>query len=228
MNENTDICRMKVLITAATHQEIAITQQYLAEKMYLRKDCNVHILITGVGLVNTTYTLTKYLAKNKPDLAIQAGIGGSLHPFFPPGSVVVIKEEVWGDLGVEENNMFKDLFDLKLAENVFPYSSKMLVNPHQQLMEKVKLKKARAVSVNQITTKPERIQQLIEKYGVVIESMEGAAFHYVCLQEAVPFLQLRAVSNVVGERDKSKWLMKDAIDNLNRELIILIRPMICH
>jgi futalosine hydrolase len=228
MNENTDICRMKVLITAATHQEIAITQQYLAEKIYLRKDCNVHILITGVGLVNTTYTLTKYLAKNKPDLVIQAGIGGSLHPFYPPGTVTVIKEEIFGDMGVAENNFFQDLFDLKLVENIFPYSSRMLVNPHQQLMEKVKLKKVRAVSVNQITTQPERIQQLIEKYGAIIESMEGAGFHYVCLQEAVPFLQLRAVSNVVGERDKSKWLMKDAIDNLNRELIILIRPMICH
>jgi len=62
----------------------------------------------------------------------------------------------------------------------------------------------------------------------VIESMEGAAFHYVCLQEAVPFLQLRAVSNMIGERDKTKWLMKEAIDNLNKELIVLIRPMICH
>jgi len=199
---------MKVLITAATHHEVDITQQYLAEKIYLRKDCNVHILISGVGLVNTTYTLTKYLSKNKPDLVVQAGIGGSLHPFYPPGSVAVIKEEVWGDLGVEENNTFKDLFDLKLAENVFPYSSKMLINPHQHLLEKVKLKKARAVSVNEITTNPSRIQQLIDKYGVVIESMEGAAFHYVCLQEAVPFLQIRAVSNMVGERDKTKWLMK--------------------
>lgn len=228
MNENADICRMKVLITAATHPEIAITQQYLAEKMYLRKDCDVHILLTGVGLVNTTYALTKYLAKTKPDLVIQAGIGGSLHPFFQPGIVTIIKEEIWGDMGVEENDQFKDVFDLKLAENSFPYSSRMLVNPHQHLLEKTKLKQARAVSVNQITTHPKRIQQLIEKYNVVIESMEGAAFHYVCLQEAVPFLQLRAVSNMIGERDKSKWLMKEAIDNLNRELIILIRPMICH
>lgn len=219
---------MNILITAATQQEIDITRQYLAEKIYQRKDCSVHLLVTGVGMVNTVYALTKYLAKTKPDLVIQAGIGGSFHPFYPPGTVILIKEEVLGDLGVEENKLFRDIFDLRLVENTFPYSAKMLVNPHRQLLEKVKLKTARGVSVNEITTNPARIQQLIEKYNVVIESMEGAAFHYVCLQEAVPFLQLRAVSNFIGERDKSKWSLKEAITNLNRELIILIRPLLCH
>lgn len=219
---------MNIVIAAATPQEVDITQQYLAEKIYQRKDCSVHVLITGVGLVNTTYVLSKYFSKLKPELIIQAGIAGSLHPFHPPGSVVLVKEEIIGDLGVEENNMFKDVFDLRLAENVFPYTSKALPNPHRHLLEKLKLKQVKAVSVNEITTRAARTQQLIEKYGVMIESMEGAALHYVCLQEAIPFLQLRAVSNFIGERDKSKWAMKEAVDNLNRELINLIRPMLCH
>ncbi len=83
----------------------------------------------------------------------------------------------------------------------------------------------RAVTVNEITTSSKRVHELIEKYGPVLESMEGAAFHYVCLQEDIPFVQLRAVSNFIGERDKSKWLIKEAIENLNRELIILINNM---
>ena len=58
--------------------------------------------------------------------------------------------------------------------------------------------------------------------------MEGAAFHYVCLQENIPFVQLRAISNFVGERDKSKWLMKEAIENLNRETIALVHPLLCY
>lgn len=219
---------MNILIVAATPQEVDITKRYLAEKMYQRKDCNVNILVTGVGLVNTTYSLSKYLSRVKPDLAIQSGIGGSFHPFYPPGTVAVISEEVFGDIGVKEDNEFKDLFDLKLAEKDFPFSEKLLVNPHKPLCSKVKLKSVRGVSVNEITTDSRRIQQLMEKYNVIIESMEGAAFHYVCLQEAVPFVQLRAVSNFVGERDKTKWLMKDAIENLNRELINLVRPLLCH
>ena len=55
-----------------------------------------------------------------------------------------------------------------------------------------------------------------------IETMEGAALHYVCLSERIPFLQLRCVSNYVGERDKSKWALREAIMNLNIELQRLI------
>ncbi|MBN8860581.1 MAG: futalosine hydrolase [Sphingobacteriales bacterium] len=219
---------MDILIVAATEHEIAITRRYLSEKIYQRKDCNVHILITGVGLVNTTYALSKYFSKDKPDLAIQAGIGGSFHPFYPPGSVVVVREEVFGDLGVEEDREFKDIFDMNLADNIFPFSAKMLVNTHTPLLNTIKLKPVRGISINEITTDKQRIQQMMRKYNAMVESMEGAAFHYVCLQEYIPFVQLRAVSNFVGERDKTKWQMREAIENLNRELIALLRPLLCH
>lgn len=62
--------------------------------------------------------------------------------------------------------------------------------------------------------------------GAVIESMEGAALHYVALMESVPFLQIRAVSNYIGERDKSKWLLQKAIGNLNQQLERLLKKFI--
>jgi len=49
--------------------------------------------------------------------------------------------------------------------------------------------------------------------------MEGAAFHYVCLQQHIPFIQIRSISNIVGVRDKNKWKMKEAIESLNKKLI---------
>ena len=55
--------------------------------------------------------------------------------------------------------------------------------------------------------------------------MEGAAFHYVCLQQKIPFIQLRAISNYVGERNKTKWKMKEAIINLNEKLIFLLTEL---
>jgi futalosine hydrolase len=55
--------------------------------------------------------------------------------------------------------------------------------------------------------------------------MEGAAFHYVCLLERINFLQLRAISNRVGERDKSKWKLKESIENLNKELLNIIENL---
>ncbi|HNJ95959.1 MAG TPA: futalosine hydrolase, partial [Ferruginibacter sp.] len=80
--------------------------------------------------------------------------------------------------------------------------------------------------VNTITDSPLQQQQLVEHFQPDIESMEGAALHYVCLQEKVPFIQLRAISNYVGERDKSKWKMQEAITNLHNELLKLLNQQI--
>ena len=75
-----------------------------------------------------------------------------------------------------------------------------------------------AVTVNEISTDEKRIEFYRNSLGADIESMEGAALHYVALSENIPFLQMRSLSNFVGERDKNKWVMDIAIANLNLEL----------
>ena len=80
------------------------------------------------------------------------------------------------------------------------------------------------VTINEITTSAERINFYKEQLKANVETMEGAALHYVCLCEKIPFLQIRGVSNYVGERNKNKWTLREAIANLNIELqTILIK-----
>lgn len=218
---------MKILLVAATMLEIEPLQQYLAEKLYLRKHQQVDVLITGAGSMATTYALTKKFQLNKPDIAIQAGIGGSFHPLFCPGKIVVIKEEIIGDLGVMQQGKWNSLFDLGfMSENDHPWTQGKLLNPNKDLLCKLEHEKVKAITVNQISTEASFIQQIKEKYCPVVESMEGAAFHFVCLKENIPFLQLRSISNMVGERDKSKWLLKESIDVLNNELVRLLNLLI--
>ena len=47
-----------------------------------------------------------------------------------------------------------------------------------------------------------------------VESMEGAAFFEACLAAGVPFAEIRAVSNAVGEEDRSRWNIPLALANL--------------
>jgi futalosine hydrolase len=213
---------MDVLLVAATNFEIQPTINYLAERDCIIGNNHFEVLITGIGSMSTTYWLTKSIAKHQPGLMIQAGIGGSYTADYPPGSMVLIKEEVTGDLGVEENNEFKDIFDMGLPQIADPYTGKFLENKHTQLLQQYNLPLVRSVTINEITTRPARIEQLQQKYQPVVESMEGAAFHYVALVEKIPFIQLRTISNMVGERDKSKWKMKDALHLLNEQLIKML------
>jgi futalosine hydrolase len=213
---------MEILLIAATNFEIQPTVNYLADRNCLIGSNRFDMLITGIGSMSTAYWLTKTIEKKLPVLLIQAGVAGSYSDSYPPGSLVLVNEEVTGDLGVEENNEFKDVFDMGLPQISDPYTGKNLVNNEVELLQRYNLPLVKAVTINEITTRPTRIQQLQQKYQPVVESMEGAAFHYIALMEKIPYIQLRTVSNMVGERDKSKWKMKEAIAVLNEQLIKIV------
>jgi futalosine hydrolase len=213
---------MDILLIAATNFEIQPTINFFASTDSIIGKNRFAVLIAGIGSMSTAYWLTKTIANKRPDMIIQAGIGGSFSPDYPPGSAVLISEEVTGDLGVEEKNEFKDVFDMGLPQITDPYAGKSLINNNVELLQQQNLPLVKAVTISEITTRPQRIQQLQQKYQPVVESMEGAAFHYVALTEKIPFIQLRTISNFVGERDKTKWKMKEAIGLLNEKLIEMI------
>jgi futalosine hydrolase len=214
---------MHILLTAATSFEIQPVINFIQQQQYRVDGHGVEVLIAGIGGMHTTYQLTNRLLQNRPDYVIQAGIGGSFSTGYPPGSVVLVQQEISGDLGVEENKQWKDLFDMNLqAASELPYTGKWLINPHTAQWEYLDLPFVNGVTVNEITSQPERIAQLQQNYAVTVESMEGAALHYVCLQQQVPFIQIRSISNYVGERDKSQWKMKEAIEKLNEQLVRMI------
>lgn len=205
---------MNVLIVAATELEI---------KPFLEKKTKADILIAGIGIAATTFHFAKRLFAKKYDLAIQAGIAGTFNSKFNLGQVVFVKADAFADSGIEENGKLQTLFETGfLNKNDFPYTNGWLVN-NNSLLEKNNIPIVKAVTVNKITDNHLQNRFTKEKFSADIESMEGAAFHYISLQQKIEFLQIRAVSNFVGERDKTKWEMKGAIGNLNKELLALIK-----
>lgn len=180
---------------------------------------HIATLVTGVGMVATTYALTKHLAGHQYDLVVQAGVGGSFDHTLPLGSLVHVVSDRFGDLGAEDHDRFIDIFDLGLlGSNDAPYTNGMLVNPLSAAHRHITLPQVSGITVNSVTGSAATVA-IRQQYGCTTESMEGAALHFVCLNEGVTFAQVRAISNYVEPRDKSKWQMKDAIINLNDWLI---------
>lgn len=211
---------MYILLVAATKTEIEPTIQFLREQHFVCNNNEIDVLITGLGSISTTWLLGYNINNERPDYMIQAGICGSFTEDHPPGEVVLVSEETMADLGVEENGDFLDVFDMGLQEAATgPYTGKWLINPYTDDFNDYDLPFVKGISINEITTNSQRIEQIKKKYLAAVESMEGAAFHYTALMEKIPFMQIRAVSNYVGERDKSKWKMVEAIDALNDRLM---------
>ena len=214
---------MNCLLIAATAREIApFLLHYHNTQEQLTPGRNIDVLITGIGLTATAYHLTKQIHLKRPGLVIQAGVAGCFDDQWPLGSVLAIKQDTIADESVIEMKKLKTLFDLELVpQDRFPYTKGWLLN-NSEVLKKTKLPVVKGISVNQITTSKEMIRCYQKTFNPVTESMEGAALHYVCLEEKIPFVQIRSISNYIGERNKKKWNMNESIANLNSELIKMI------
>ena len=207
---------MRLLLCAPTQLEIEATVTFLNNHPEYKT--KIDVLITGVGLTAATYQLTKKVLSDRPRFILQAGICGSLDNYLSPGHIVVVEKETIGDLGVMEKGNFTSVFNLGFAQlNEEPWSNGRLCN-NIAVLQKTGLTIVDGVTINEITTNHDRINFYRQHLKANIETMEGAALHYVALCEKIPFLQLRSVSNYVGERDKNKWAVRQAIANLNIEL----------
>lgn len=210
---------MQILLVAATEMEIA---------PFLLQCPAADHLITGIGAAISVYHIGKRLHQIDYDLVIQAGIAGSFSKKLELGEVVFARKDTFADLGIREKGTFSNLYTAALAApGDVPFENGWLMNNYNGSVL-TDWKKVTAITVNTITDDIAYLKQLQEQYDAEIESMEGAALHYVCLQENIPFLQIRSISNYIGERDKSKWKLQEAIDQLNVALLKIYDRLILH
>ena len=199
---------MSVLVVASTKHEIF---------PFLDQFPMADYLITGVGSPIAMYHLLEKMNEKIYDLMIQVGVAGTYSNKVSLGDAVVVKKDCFADIAVIENKMLKSVFDLGLAdENEFPFKEGWLVNELEFVQNE---NTATALTVNLLSEESAHINYLLQKYDADIESMEGAILHYIGLKKNIPFLQIRGISNQVGERDKTKWKMKEAIESSNQMLI---------
>lgn len=202
---------MNTLIVSATEFEVQPAMQTLR---------GVEFLVTGPGMVNTAYKLGKRLATNKYDLIINAGVCGCFDRSYALGTVFNVSVETFADLGADDKGTFIDIFGLGLLDkNEFPFTNGWIENNSSFPLLGGELNGVKGITVNTVTGHQPQIDKLVAKYKPVTESMEGAAFAYVCAMEKQPYIQIRAASNYVEPRDRANWKMPLAIKNLNNYLI---------
>jgi len=196
------------------------------EMLFEGQDLQIRVAICGIGMMATAFNLGQILNKYTFDCVIQLGIGGAYPtPGIELGSVVYITAERIGDLGAstKEGN-FLPLAQIGLEE---ASAGTLPGHPPTGLTEFLQqLLPAEGLSVNHISGDPGwRNYFPITPDTIVVESMEGAALHYVCSALEVPFVQVRSISNWVEPRDKSRWQMRPALQNLNKTAIALLQHL---
>ncbi|MFT6849884.1 MAG: futalosine hydrolase [Sphingobacteriales bacterium] len=175
--------------------------------------------ICGVGLVNTTFNLTRILAQNKGILGvINIGIAGSFDSSLKIGEIVNVESDFFGDIGAETSDGPLDLFEMDLEkEDDFPYLGGVLYADLEEFdfLPLSALPFAKGMTVAQASGTIQTIDSLVGKYDPKIESMEGAAVFYTCKQMGIPVVQIRSISNMVTARNKEEWDVPLALENLH-------------
>jgi len=222
---------MNLLIVAATKLEI---KPFLKKINYhnIEEFCvnsltsnsiTFDVLISGVGLVSTTYHLLKALKEKTYDLVLNVGIAGSFNRSIAIGDVVNVVVDEFADLGIEMPDNFQTLFDSGFVKkDAFPFKEGKLFaqNVNNELINS--LRRVVAISSNTAHGNENTIQFLEKKFNAEIETMEGAAFFYVCLMEKVNFVALRSISNYVEARNPENWDIPLAVNNLSDKLFQII------
>lgn len=200
------------LVTAATEYEM---KPLLAQ---CRSGGFSHLL-TGVGPVETAVRVSSWLHQHGEKVAgvINFGVAGAYFPFSGgegPGllDICIAEREVFGDLGV------------CLPGRIEPFSGKALRVPDSFVMDPDLLARTREifqtgqihcyagtfVTVTCASGTAERGKMLAGQHKGLCENMEGAAVARVCSEFALPCLEIRCISNMVEDRDRSRWQLQKA------------------
>jgi futalosine hydrolase len=216
----------KILIVSATEFEIAPLRAHLAARItkkgkntYKSTSQEIEFLITGIGMTNTAYQMGKHRKLKSFDIAINLGVAGALKTSFGLTEVVQVICEQFGDLGVEEaNGAYTSFWKMGLLDTQSYNEYGLLVAENCAHIPNIR--KAAGITVNKVHGYEPNIEAFKSQYPAAdTESMEGAAFFQIAMQECQSFAQIRAISNYVEPRNRANWKMKEAIEALSEWVI---------
>lgn len=219
---------MNILIVAATEFEVKPLLEYLKiDNAYpgmnfpntITDQNEVRVLITGVGMVNTAYMMGRY-SNTLFDLILNVGVCGAFDRELELGQVVHVTQDILSEMGAEDDERFMTFDELNLAgDYIF---NQHLTNNFEAFEKLIKVK---GITVNTVHGNEKSILRVKDLFKPNVESMEGAAFYAGCIRAGENYTQIRAISNYVEKRDKSKWQMHLAVANLNDYLIQFIEEL---
>lgn len=173
------------------------------------------LVYSGMGAVNAAHALTVHVERARPALVIQVGIGGAYVPAgLTVGAVAIATEEIYGDVGVitREGWLGADAIGIPLVAREQPLFNRFPLDLAivRRAAEVCGATSGPFLTLARCTGIQTMGDELFARFGALCESMEGAAAAHVCALYDVPLLEIRAVSNLVEDRDRGKWRIGEA------------------
>jgi nucleoside phosphorylase len=149
-------------------------------------------LTCGIGPVEAAAATGRALAESRPGAVLHVGLAGGRG--IPAGTLVLGSEALYCDLHADVHVARRTEPDERLLDAVREALPDVLVRPI-----------GTSAAVGGTT-------------GCDVEAMEGFAVLRAAELAGVPAVELRAVSNEIGEPDRSRWRLEDGLAALQAAL----------
>lgn len=174
----------------------------------------IDVLVAGVGPAAAAAATAQALSLGRVDSVLCAGIGGGFAP-VAVGDVVVADRVVFADLGAETAEGFVSASRLGFGGDEVAPDRELI----QTLTDRTGARAGTILTVATVTGTARTAAERRARYpGAVAEGMEGAGVAAAAARCGVAFGELRAISNLVGPRDRDAWQIPRALDVLGRAL----------
>lgn len=180
-----------------------------------------HVELAGVGPVAAAVSAARLLeaaaARGESYAAVvSAGIGGGYEGQAEIGSVVVSSRIVAADLGAETPEGFCDLDGLGFGSASIPVEAGLVEKTARTIAASgLAVHTGPALTLATVTGTAATAAAIATRItGAASEGMEGFGIAAAAQSFGLPALEIRAISNAVGPRDKSKWQIGKALQAL--------------
>jgi futalosine hydrolase len=178
---------------------------------------DVLVVAGGVGPAAAAAAAAYVVATEDVGLVVSMGVAGAFASArLAHGDIAVATSIVAADLGAMSPERFLDLAALGLDGGAIVDCPPDLVAAARDRIGNAGLHVAvgAILTLSTMTGTAERAAELMGRHGAVAEAMEGAGVAHVAALHRVPVLEVRAISNEVGLRDRSSWDLVTALTSL--------------
>ena len=199
------------------------------------KNNEIYFLLTQVGEINSSISTTKAIVKLNPNKIINIGTAGAHKKNLKIGDLIIGEEIInmnsiitpFKKLNEGSNSLIwnitnfisdseNKLIKLKGDENLIKLIEKVGIKYNINLIKGI-------ISSGDIWNKEiDRINYFNEKYNSLCEEMEAYGIYYISIQENIPVIALKVISNneINGEKfDKNSAIkLQDFVYNILNEI----------
>lgn len=228
---------MIVLVTAALEGELARVIRELDARpagtlagrpYHVRETGQASIFVSavGVGVVSAACSLAGLVERLAVSRVIMVGSAGCYaNSGLKIGDLAVASSEVLSELGLCIGPGIGSADDLALAglSQEIAMDADLASALAHAAAQVTATRTGRFLSVVGVSSDEDQARQREERFHPLVENMEGFAAALVGKKLGIPVGEVRGISNIAGNRDKTQWNMPLADERAQEALLVYLR-----